>query len=108
MENEVRPSSPYTNTNMISSLFSSNLLNIEIFEEVDLVLKVRDLWLFIDIVSPSNRIRSFFPWIHNLFDVSDKVVKIEHSKIECNALVWRLGRNVNKRWLWNLEHEEKV
>jgi hypothetical protein len=61
MEHEVRPSSPYTSTHIISSLFSSNTLNIEIFEEVDLVLKVGDLWLLIVIVSPSNRIRFFFP-----------------------------------------------
>jgi hypothetical protein len=44
MEQEVRPLSLDTNTIIISLLFSSNLLNIEIFEEVDLVPNVGDLF----------------------------------------------------------------
>jgi len=83
-------------------------LNIEIFEEVDFIPRVGDLWLPIATVSPSNRIRFFFLGIHNLFDGGDKVVKIEHSRVESKALIWRLGINVNRVWLWNLEHEEKV
>jgi hypothetical protein len=30
-----------------------------------------------------------------LFVVGDKVVRIEHSRVESKALVWRLGRNVD-------------
>jgi hypothetical protein len=37
----------------IFCLISSNLLNIEIFEEVDLIPKVRDLWLSIATISSS-------------------------------------------------------
>jgi hypothetical protein len=108
MEQEVKPLLPDTNTYIISLLFSSNLLNIEIFEEVDLVPRVGNLWLPIVVISPSNQVRFFFPRIHNLFDVGDKVVRIEHSKVETKALVWRLGINVNGGWSWNLKHEKKV
>jgi hypothetical protein len=85
MEQEVKPLSLNTNTYIISLLFSSNLLNIEIIEEVDLVPRVGDLWLPIVAVSPSNQVRFFFLRIHNLFDVGDKLVRIEHSKVETKA-----------------------
>ncbi len=87
-----------TNIDIISPLFSSNLLNIEIFEEIDLVPRVWDLWLPIVAISPFNQVKFFFPIIHNLFDVGDKVVKIEHSKIETKALLWILRINVNGGW----------
>ncbi len=39
--------------------------------------------------------KSFFLEIEMLFVVGDKVVRIEHSRVESKALVWRLGRNVD-------------
>jgi hypothetical protein len=36
------------------------------------------------------------------------MVKIVHLRVESKALVWRLGRNVVGKWLWNFEHEEKI
>jgi hypothetical protein len=41
-------------------MFSSNLLNIEIFEEVDSISIVRDLWLSNVAVSSSHQVRFFF------------------------------------------------
>jgi len=34
-----------------------------------------------------------------LFVVGDKIVEIEHSRVESKALVWQLGRNTNGEWL---------
>jgi len=108
MEWEAGPLLLNTNIDIISPLFSFNLLNIEIFEEVDSIPRVGDLWLSIATVSSSHRIRFFFPRIDTLFVVHDKMVKIEHSRVKSKALVWRLGKDVNGRWLWNFEHEEKI
>ncbi len=43
-----------------------------------------------------------------LFASGDKVIKIEHSNVECKVLVWRLGRRINGKWKWNFEHKEKA
>jgi hypothetical protein len=40
--------------------------------------------------------------------VADKIVKIEHSRMESKALVWQLGRNTDGEWLWNFEHDERI
>jgi hypothetical protein len=34
-----------------------------------------------------------------LFSIDDKIVKIEHSRMESKALVWQLGRNFDGEWL---------
>jgi hypothetical protein len=108
MEWEAGPLLLDTSINIISLLFSSNLLNIEIFEEVNSIPRVGDLWLSIAVVSSSHQVRFFFPGIDTLFVVGDKVVKIEHSGVESKVLMWRLGRYANGRWLWNFEHEERI
>jgi hypothetical protein len=48
------------------------------------------------------------PKDNTLFGVGDKMVKITHLGVESKALVWRLGRNVVGKWLWNFEHEEMI
>jgi len=57
MEWEAGPLLLNTNIDIISPLFSFNLLNIEIFKEVDSIPRVGDLWLSIATVSSSHRIR---------------------------------------------------
>jgi hypothetical protein len=51
---EVRPLLPDININIISFQFLSNPLNIESFEEVESVPRVRDLWLPVAAISPSH------------------------------------------------------
>jgi len=75
MEWEAGPLLFDTSIDIISPMFSSNLLNIGIFEEVDSIPRVGDLWVLIAAVSSSHRVRFFFPRIDTLFDV----VRIEHS-----------------------------
>jgi hypothetical protein len=36
------------------------------------------------------------------------VVRIEHSRVESKALVWKMGKDADGEWLWNFEHDEKV
>jgi hypothetical protein len=31
-----------------------------------------------------------------------------HSRIESKALVWKMGTDIDGKWLWNFEHDEKV
>ncbi len=57
-------------------------------------------------ISHSHRIRFFFPGVDALFVVGDKMVRIEHSRVESKVVVCRLGRNVDGGWLWNFEHDE--
>jgi hypothetical protein len=75
MERKVRSLLLDINTYIIFLLFSSNLLNIEIFEEVDSLPRIGDLLLPIIIVSPSHQVKFFFLRIDTLFVVSDKVVR---------------------------------
>jgi hypothetical protein len=53
MEQEVKPQLPDINIDIIFCLSLSNQLNIEFFEEDDLVAKVGDLWIKIATISPS-------------------------------------------------------
>jgi hypothetical protein len=65
-------------------------LTIEVFEKTNSVRRVGNLWIPITASSPFHRVRFFIPGIDVLFFVGDKIVKIEHSKMESKALVWQL------------------
>jgi hypothetical protein len=58
MEWEVGPLLLNTNIDIISPLFSFNLLNIEIVEEVDSIPRVGDLWLWLKL----NTLEQFPKW----------------------------------------------
>ncbi len=57
------------------------------------------MWIPIAANSPFHSVRFFIPRIDMLFVVGDKIVEIEHSRVESKALVWQLGRNTNGEWL---------
>jgi len=83
-------------------------LNIESFENIELIPRVGDLWLLVVAVSSFHKIRFFLLRIDALFVVGNKMVRIEHFGVELKALVWRLGQNAKGSWLWNFEHDEKI
>jgi hypothetical protein len=87
MEQEVRLQLTNIITNITSPLFLSNLLTIEVFEEVDSIPKVRDLWILVVAITYSLCEVLHFE-INVLFVVGDKIVRIEHSRVESKALVW--------------------
>jgi hypothetical protein len=57
------------------------------------ILKIRDIWIPVIIISPHHKVRFFFPKIDKLFIVEDKVVKVEHTREETKALVRRLEKD---------------
>ncbi len=57
-------------------------MNIESHENVEVVPKVGYLWLFVAIVSPHHQIRFFFLGLDVLSAIGDKVVKVEHVRVE--------------------------
>ncbi len=52
--------------------------------------------------------RFILPRIDKLYASGNKVVKLEHTRIDSKVLVWRLGRKVDRKWKWNFEQKEKV
>jgi hypothetical protein len=88
--------------------FSFNLLTIELHESVEVVPRIRDLWLHAANVSPHHIIKFFFLGIDVLFNAKDKIVRVKLAKVEIKVLAWRLGKKSDKDWLWNVEHEEKM
>jgi hypothetical protein len=55
-----------------------------------------------------HKVRFFFLGIDALFNSKDKIVRIEHVGVESKNFVWRFGKNSDKDWLWNFEHEKKM
>lgn len=80
-------------------------MSIELHEQVEAISKVGDLWVPVTATSLHHRIKFFLLSIDKLFANGDKVIKIEHSNVESNVLVWRLGRRINGEWKWNFEHK---
>jgi hypothetical protein len=81
---------------------------IELHENVEIVPRVGDLWLPMVVVSLHHKVMFFFSRIDVLFIIGDKVVKVEHARVESKVLVWSLGKKNGGKWLWNFEHEEKM
>jgi hypothetical protein len=75
-------------------------LTTKLRENVETIPRVGDLWLPLVVVSPHHKVRFFFPRIDVLFDVWDKVVIVEHVRVESKVLVWRLGKKNGRKWLY--------
>jgi hypothetical protein len=108
MEQEVGPQLTDTIIDTTSPLSLSNLLTIEVFEGANSIPRVGDLWILIITSSPFHRVRFFIIGIDVLFAIGDKIIRIEHSGAESKVLFWRLGKNINGKWFWNFEHDERI
>jgi hypothetical protein len=72
-------------------------LNLHKINEV--VPKVGELWIHVVVISPHHKVRFFFLGIDELFVVGNKVVWVKHIGEESKALVWRLGKDFERKWL---------
>ncbi len=70
-----------------------NPLNIELHKRNEAILKIRDIWILVIVISPHHKVRFFFHGIDEFFIVKDKVVRVEHIREESKALVRRLGKD---------------
>jgi hypothetical protein len=96
MEQGARQPLPDNRIDITSLPFSFDLLTLELHESVEVVLRIRDLWLHVADVSPHHKIKFFFLGIDVLFNVKDKVVKVEQVEVETKVLVWSLGKKSDK------------
>jgi hypothetical protein len=62
-------------------------LTIEVFEEVDSIPRVGNMWVPMAASSPSHCVKFFILKIDVLFVVGDKILRIEHFGAESKALV---------------------
>jgi len=86
----------------------------DLVEKFNIEMKYIYIYIYInirivDFAFPTfDKVRFFFLGVDKLFDVGDKVVRVERSNIESKTLVWRLERNFEGEWLWNFKHEKKM
>jgi hypothetical protein len=86
MEQEVGPQLTNTITYTTFPLSLSNPLTIEVFEGVDSIPRVGDLWIPIATSSPFHRVRFFILGIDVLFVIGDKIIRIEHSRVKSKVM----------------------
>lgn len=108
MEQEVGPQLTNTIIDTTSLLSLSNLLTIDVFQGAGSIPRVGDLWIPVITSSPFHHVNFCILGIDVLFGIGDKIIRIKHLGAESKVLVWRLGRNINGKWFWNFEHDEKI
>jgi hypothetical protein len=79
-----------------------------VFEGLDSIPRVGNLWIPIVTSSSFHHVRFFILGIYVVFAIGDKIIRIEHSRVESKILVWRLGRNTNGKWFWNFEYDARI
>jgi hypothetical protein len=86
MEQEVGPQLTNTITYTTFPVSLSNPLTIEVFEGVDSITRVGDLWIPIATSSPFHHVRFFILGIDVLFAIGNKIIRIEHSRAKSKVM----------------------
>jgi len=71
------------------------------------VPRVRDVWIPKLAVSPNHFVRSYIPGVEDLFQVGNRLLRVEHSGSSSRLLSWRIWRNQEAGWQFQQESTDE-
>jgi hypothetical protein len=71
------------------------------------VLRIGDIWIPKLVVSPNHFVRLYIPGVEDLFQVGDRLLKVEHSGSSSRLISWRIWRNQEEGWQFQQESTDE-
>jgi hypothetical protein len=74
------------------------------------VPRLADIWIPKLVASPNHFVRLYVPGVEDLFQVGDRLLKVEHSGSRSRLISWRIWRNQEEGWRFQQESadEQKI
>jgi hypothetical protein len=71
------------------------------------VPRLGDLWIPKSSVSPNHFPRFYIPGVEDLFQVGDRIVRVEHSGSRSRLISWRVWRDSELKWQFQQESTDE-
>jgi hypothetical protein len=62
------------------------------------VPRLGDIWIPKLVVTPNHFVRLYIPGVEDLFQVGDRILRVEHSGSRSRHISWRIWRNQEEGW----------
>jgi hypothetical protein len=76
-------------------------------ERQRIVPRLGDIWIPKLAVSPNHFVRLYIPGVEDLFQVGDRLIKVEHSGSSSRLVSWRIWRNQEEGWQFQQESTDE-
>jgi hypothetical protein len=67
-------------------------------ERQSAIPRIGDIWVPKSEVSPNHFVRLFIPGIEDLFQVGDRLIRVEHNGSRSHLISWRIWRTQKGEW----------
>jgi hypothetical protein len=71
------------------------------------VPRLGDLWIPKSSVSPNHFPRFYIPGVEDLFQVGDRIIRVEHSRSRFRLISWRMWRDSESKWQFQQESTDE-
>jgi len=71
------------------------------------VPRIGDIWIPKLAVLPNHFVRLYIPGVEDLFQVGDRLLKVEHSGSSSHLISWRIWRNQKEGWQFQQESTDE-
>ncbi len=71
------------------------------------VPRLGDIWIPKLAVSPNHFVRLYIPSMEDLFQVGDRLLRVEHSGLSSRLISWRIWHNQEEEWQFQQESTDE-
>jgi hypothetical protein len=71
------------------------------------VPRLGDIWIPKLVISPNHFVRLYIPGVEDLFQVGDRLLRVEHSGSTSRLISWRIWRTPEESWQFQQESTDE-
>jgi hypothetical protein len=71
------------------------------------VPRLGDIWIPRSPLSPNHFARFYIPGVEDLFQVGDRIVRVEHAGSRSRLISWRVWRDLESKWQFQQESTDE-
>ncbi len=71
------------------------------------VPRLGDIWIPKSVVSPNHFARFYIHGVEDLFQIGDRLVKVEHAGSRSRLISWRVWRDPKRKWQFQQESTDE-
>jgi hypothetical protein len=71
------------------------------------VPRLGDIWVLKSPVSPNHFSRLYIPGVEDMFEVGDRIIRVEHGGSRFRLISWRVWRNSGLKWQFQQESTDE-
>ncbi len=100
-------SQPHECSSSITSRRTLRRVTPSVAEELRSIPRVGDIWVPKSMHTANHFPRIYIPGVEDLFQIGDRVIRIEHGGSRSHVICWRVWRDAGDSWQFQLESSDE-